>query len=94
MTPDTVKKLENDQNNCISNDKNDFNDIPNNLSVHFRNGIFKIVDRLLYFKCKKLIYVYDAEKNEFIKLRGLDVGVKSEIFHKSQGLSSHEQFMR
>ncbi|GLV46341.1 anne boleyn [Carabus blaptoides fortunei] len=94
LTPDTVKKLENDQNKCLSNVNNDFKDIPINLSVHFENGVFKIVDRLLYFKCKKLIYVYDTEKNEFVKLRGLDVGVKSEIFHKSQGLSSSEQFMR
>lgn len=93
LTPERVQKLENDENHIIT-DENETKEIPCSLSVHFENGVFKTLDRLLFFKCKKLIYVYDADKNEFVKLRGLDYGVRSDVFHQCTGLNYHEQFMR
>lgn len=38
--------------------------------------------------------MWDDEKQEFVKLAGLDQGVDAEILHRSKGLSSSEQFMR
>lgn len=50
--------------------------------------------RLLLFSCKKVTYIWDGEKQEFTKLKGLDKGVSSEILHRSKGLTKNEQFMR
>lgn len=46
------------------------------------------------FSCKKVTYVWDKEKPEFIKLSGLEKDVPSETFHKYKGLTFSEQFMR
>lgn len=46
------------------------------------------------FTCKKINYVWDPEKQEFVRLNGLDNGVSSETLHKSVGLTSNEQFTR
>lgn len=46
------------------------------------------------FTCKKIKYIWDAEKQEFVRLNGLDNGVSSETLHKSAGLTSNEQFIR
>lgn len=65
------------------------------LSVHFGGGVFRRVDRLLLFSCKKVTYVLDAERGEFVKLCGLDSGgVRSEVFHSSSGLGGREQAVR
>lgn len=64
------------------------------LSVHFEHGIFRELDKLLFFTCKKVTYIWDADKQEFVKLRGLDFGVASDVLHKSKPLSKSEQFMR
>lgn len=49
---------------------------------------------IIVFNCKKLTYVWDTERSEFLKLRGLDVDVLTCSLHQMQGLSSQEQFMR
>ncbi|XP_033230085.1 probable cation-transporting ATPase 13A3 isoform X2 [Belonocnema kinseyi] len=68
-------------------------DIPM-LSVHLSGGNFKSVPSIITFNCKKVIYVWDTETCEFVKLRGLDSGVLTSTLHQMSGLSSVEQFMR
>lgn len=46
------------------------------------------------FSCKKVTYVWDQERTEFVKLKGLDQGVGAEMLHKNRGLSNEEHFMR
>lgn len=46
------------------------------------------------FTCKKVTYIWDSQKREFIKLRGLDQGVASDILHRNKGLTNGEQFTR
>jgi cation-transporting ATPase 13A2 len=46
------------------------------------------------FTCKKLIYVWDTEKCEYLKLRGLDTRVLSSTLHQTPELSAIQQSMR
>lgn len=93
LTPESVQKLKcNDD--ILNHHHININETPPTLSVHFANGVFKELEQLLLFTCKKVTYVWDEEKCEFVKLAGLDQGVSAEILHKSKGLSSNEQFMR
>lgn len=46
------------------------------------------------FTCKKLIYVWDSERCEYLKLRGLDTGVLCSNLHQMSGLNSAQQAMR
>nr|CAI5817421.1 unnamed protein product [Callosobruchus analis] len=70
-------------------------DIPSALSVHFEKGEFRELDRILLFSCKKVTYIWNSDKQEFVKLTGLDKGVSSDILHAAiRGLSYSEQFMR
>ncbi|XP_012139702.1 polyamine-transporting ATPase anne boleyn isoform X2 [Megachile rotundata] len=64
------------------------------LSLHLVGGQFKQVPSIVLFQCKKLTYVWDHERSEFLKLRGLDVGVLTSTLHQMQGLNYHEQHMR
>ncbi|XP_066597773.1 polyamine-transporting ATPase 13A3 isoform X2 [Prorops nasuta] len=64
------------------------------LSVHLTGGQFKQMRSILIFTCKKLTYVWDVERSEFLKLRGLDTGVLTSSLHQMQGLSPQEQYMR
>lgn len=61
-----------------------------------RNELIYIteVPSIVLFHCKKLTYVWDPERSEFLKLRGLDVGVLTSTLHQMQGLNSLEQHMR
>ncbi|XP_068983430.1 polyamine-transporting ATPase 13A3 isoform X1 [Bombus flavifrons] len=67
---------------------------PPSLSLHLAGGQFKQVPSITLFQCKKLTYVWDPERSEFLKLRGLDVGVLTSTLHQMQGLNSLEQHMR
>lgn len=64
------------------------------LSVHLCGGQFKQVPSIITFNCKKLTYVWDQERSEFLKLRGLDTDVLTSTLHQAQGLVSQEQYMR
>ncbi|XP_076763504.1 polyamine-transporting ATPase anne boleyn isoform X1 [Xylocopa sonorina] len=64
------------------------------LSLHLAGGQFKQIPSIVLFHCKKLTYVWDPERSEFLKLRGLDVGVLTSTLHQMQGLNSYEQHMR
>ncbi|KAK0175752.1 hypothetical protein PV327_009479 [Microctonus hyperodae] len=70
------------------------NEIPKKLSVHLHGGNFKQLSSILTFSCKKLRYVWDAERSEFMKLIGLDIGVLTSTLHQMPGLSSQEQLFR
>ncbi|CAH2008119.1 unnamed protein product [Acanthoscelides obtectus] len=70
-------------------------DAPSALSVHFEKGEFRELERILLFNCKKVTYIWSVDKQEFVKLSGLDKGVSSDVLHDSiRGLSYTEQFMR
>ncbi|XP_014299673.2 polyamine-transporting ATPase 13A3 isoform X1 [Microplitis demolitor] len=64
------------------------------LSVHLHSGHFKRVSSILMFTCKKLVYIWDNERGEFLKLAGLDTGVSTSTLHQMPGLTSQEQFLR
>ncbi|XP_051165501.1 polyamine-transporting ATPase 13A3 isoform X1 [Leptopilina boulardi] len=64
------------------------------LSIHLSGGHFKSVPSIITFSCKKVIYVWDKDRCEFLKLRGLDNGVLTSTLHQMTGLSSFEQYMR
>ncbi|XP_067207720.1 polyamine-transporting ATPase 13A3 isoform X2 [Linepithema humile] len=64
------------------------------LSMHLYGGQFKQVSSITIFNCKKLIYVWDAERSEFLKLRGLDTDILTSTLHQAQGLDSQEQYIR
>ncbi|KAK9884189.1 hypothetical protein WA026_005142 [Henosepilachna vigintioctopunctata] len=64
------------------------------LSIHYGNGTFRDMDKLIMFNCKKVTYMWIPETSKFEKLRGLDAGVSSHTFHEDQGLSNAEAFMR
>nr|XP_022902834.1 probable cation-transporting ATPase 13A3 isoform X1 [Onthophagus taurus]XP_022902836.1 probable cation-transporting ATPase 13A3 isoform X1 [Onthophagus taurus] len=92
LTSDLLKKIKKRDN--LLDKENNF-DCDLQLSVHFGNGAFKEIDKLLLFDCKKVTYFWHPQKSEFVKLRGLDVDVTAEIFHSNkEGLSKNEQFMR
>ncbi|KAJ8921226.1 hypothetical protein NQ315_013698 [Exocentrus adspersus] len=93
LTPENVARLRNDD-NLLNHHHVSGTESPPALSVHFENGEFRDIDKLLMFSCKKVTYIWDNEKQEFIKLVGLDKGVKCETFHKYKPLSPSEQFMR
>lgn len=97
LTPQQVLTMENDDARSKSTQQipeNPEPEVPLNLSVHFNNGVFETVEKLILFTCKKVTYIFHKEENKFVKLRGLDVGVTSNIFHESHGLTKHEQFTR
>lgn len=55
---------------------------------------FADVESIDTFSCKKLTYIWDAEKCEFMKLRGLDTGVLTSTLHQMPVLNAEQQFMR
>ncbi|XP_055922264.1 polyamine-transporting ATPase 13A3 isoform X2 [Eupeodes corollae] len=64
------------------------------LSVHFSSGFFKHTDSVRLILCKQLRYVWDAQSQAFIKLKGLDVDIPSTYLHHVRGLTNHEQLAR
>ncbi|XP_044741130.1 polyamine-transporting ATPase 13A3 isoform X2 [Chrysoperla carnea] len=96
LTPNQVMRMEKASETDGVEDISQFSssDIPLSLSVHFGGGVFKKVDKLSFFTCKKVIYIWNQDENKFVKLRGLDASVTSNIFHEAVGLTSHEQFTR
>ncbi|XP_012263211.2 polyamine-transporting ATPase 13A3 isoform X1 [Athalia rosae] len=67
---------------------------PLTLSIHLTGGQFKEVKSIVTFSCKKLTYVWDTDRSEFLKLRGLDEGVLTSDLHVMRGLNAQHQFMR
>ncbi|XP_066996755.2 polyamine-transporting ATPase 13A3 [Anabrus simplex] len=64
------------------------------LTIHLSGGVFKELDVVRMFHCKKLRYVWDPVSSEFHKLHGLDKQVSTMALHQQKGLSAHEQFLR
>ncbi|XP_017780641.1 PREDICTED: probable cation-transporting ATPase 13A3 [Nicrophorus vespilloides] len=89
LTLDKIKKKQKDDEKYCDSDED-----VSNFSVHFADGVFTEVESLLTFTCKKVTYIWDHSKLEFIKLKGLDQGVSSETLHGNRGLSKSEQYMR
>ncbi|XP_030379323.1 probable cation-transporting ATPase 13A3 isoform X2 [Scaptodrosophila lebanonensis] len=64
------------------------------LSVHFSSAQFKNCRSLRIFRCKQLVYAWDASTNSFNKINGLDCNVPCSYFHQQRGLSEQEQLSR
>ncbi|KAJ1522556.1 hypothetical protein ONE63_001742 [Megalurothrips usitatus] len=70
------------------------------ITLHTGGGTFKEVECLRAFRCKKIHYVWDWDKNEFQQLQGLDSGhgqlqgVSTATLHQQKGLSLQDQYMR
>ncbi|XP_044260225.1 polyamine-transporting ATPase 13A3-like isoform X2 [Tribolium madens] len=94
LTPESVQKLKDDDENLLNSHHVTVKENNPNLSVHFENGEFRDLDKLLMFTCKKVTYIWDSRKHEFVKLHGLDQGVSSDVLHKNKGLTNGEQFTR
>jgi cation-transporting ATPase 13A2 len=94
LTPESVQKLKDDDENLLNSHHVTVRENVPTLSVHFENGEFRELDKLLMFNCKKVTYIWDSRKHEFVKLRGLDQGVASDVLHKNKGLTGGEQFTR
>ncbi|XP_014236851.1 cation-transporting ATPase 13A2 isoform X1 [Trichogramma pretiosum] len=67
---------------------------PMPMSFHLSGGHFKEVPWMYAFTCKKLTYIWEADRGEYMKLRGLDTGVVTSSLHQMSGLSAAQQFMR
>ncbi|CAG9862547.1 unnamed protein product [Phyllotreta striolata] len=93
LTPESVAKMKRED-SLLNHHQFIESDILTTLSVHFENGVFRDLERLIMFSCKKVTYVWDGDKQEFIKLTGLENNVPTEAFHNYQGLTAGEQFMR
>lgn len=52
------------------------------------------MDSIRIFKCKQLRYVWDAQTNSFVKLKGLDSNVPSIVLHQQKGLTKADQYAR
>ena len=57
-------------------------------------GAFEATNCLVYFENKKVRYIWDTERREFVKVRGLDKHVYSSYFYQQKGLSLEEQNKR
>ncbi|KAE8752294.1 hypothetical protein FOCC_FOCC001087 [Frankliniella occidentalis] len=64
------------------------------LTIHTSGGIFKEIDCLRMFRCKKMRFVWDWEKSEFQQLHGLDHQVSTATLHHQKGVSLQDQFLR
>lgn len=93
LTPESVQKLKSDD-DVLNHHHVTVHETPPSLSVHFSNGVFKELDQLLLFRCKKVTYIWDEDKHEFVRLAGLDQNVCADVLHSNKGLSNSEQFMR
>ena len=52
------------------------------------------VEWIYTFTCKKLTYIWDNDRGEYLKLVGLDKDVTTSNLHQSPGLNAVQQSMR
>ncbi|XP_039275236.1 probable cation-transporting ATPase 13A3 [Nilaparvata lugens] len=64
------------------------------LSIHVSGGHFKDVDEVRMFCCKKVCYIWDADKGEFSRLQGLDYKITTQALHRQVGLTLVQQYLR
>ncbi|XP_014273142.1 polyamine-transporting ATPase 13A3 [Halyomorpha halys] len=64
------------------------------LSVHTYGGMFRDMENIRMFNCKKMTYIWDPDQSVFYKLRGLDCNVTSSVLHQQKGLSISQQYFR
>ena len=58
-------------------------------------GLFKTVQEIRYFNCKKARFYWDPDLNRFLKVDGLEGGASSQLLHSFvQGLSVEEKEKR
>jgi cation-transporting ATPase 13A3/4/5 len=63
-------------------------------ALHLSDGVFTKINSIRLFQCKQLRYVWNEQKQSFIKLNGLDIDVPSQALHQMTGLSEYEQYTR
>ncbi|XP_054266144.1 polyamine-transporting ATPase 13A3-like isoform X1 [Macrosteles quadrilineatus] len=62
--------------------------------IHLAKSAIKEVEEIRAIWVKKLCYIWDEDKNSFLKLVGLDQGVTKSQLHEYHGLDHKEQYMR
>lgn len=87
------KKDDNNLWDHLSTNETDFWEIAK-LSVHVSGGIFKEMDSVRVFSCKKMLYVWDPDQGLFYKMRGLDFNVTASYLHQHRGLGTTQHFFR
>ncbi|XP_066144609.1 polyamine-transporting ATPase 13A3-like [Euwallacea fornicatus] len=94
LTPESVAEMKHEDDVLHHQNNSEEIVLPQALSVHFEKGEFREVDKLILFSVKKVTYLYDTTKGQFVKLAGLDNGVPCDVFHQYKPLTTSENFMR
>ncbi|CAG2100693.1 unnamed protein product [Medioppia subpectinata] len=58
------------------------------------NGVFELTNTLTFFENKKVRYIWESEKGQFFKVRGLDSDIYCSYFYQQKGLIIEEQDSR
>ncbi|XP_014250253.1 probable cation-transporting ATPase 13A3 isoform X2 [Cimex lectularius] len=66
----------------------------NSLKIHLADGRTKECSDLRFVKVKKISYIWDQSKFKFVRLVGLDNGLKQENFSRFTGLTSNHQKLK
>ncbi|XP_069683433.1 polyamine-transporting ATPase 13A3-like isoform X2 [Periplaneta americana] len=62
--------------------------------VQLHNGASKDIQKVRSVRIKKLCYIWDEERSEFVKLAGLDKGLSKADFHQFSGYNEYQQLLR
>ncbi|KAJ4445475.1 hypothetical protein ANN_07283 [Periplaneta americana] len=62
--------------------------------VQLHNGATKDIQKVRSVRIKKLCYIWDEERSEFVKLAGLDKGLSKADFHQFSGYNEYQQLLR
>ncbi|KAG5864745.1 hypothetical protein JTB14_000355 [Gonioctena quinquepunctata] len=88
-----VKTLRGDTFGIHSDDEKQLND-KNVMEFNLCDGRHKQLYRARIIKCKKLVYIWDDEKNTFFKLAGFDKGISRNELHSFKGQSEDKQVLK
>ncbi|XP_019875008.2 polyamine-transporting ATPase 13A3 isoform X2 [Aethina tumida] len=64
------------------------------LEFYLCDGTLKRLPFVKTIRCKKLTYIWDEDRNKFVKLAGLDKGISKSTLHTFSGYSKEEQDLR
>ncbi|XP_071449329.1 polyamine-transporting ATPase 13A3-like [Hetaerina americana] len=64
------------------------------IKFYLSDGAARVTESIRHFKCKKQCYIWDEDCESFLKLSGLDVGLRNGDFHRLGGLTEQEQTLR
>lgn len=68
--------------------------LPRGVRVQLSNGFSKDIQKFRAVWIKKLCYIWDENRSEFVKLAGLDKGLTKSELHGYSGFNEHQQKLR